>query len=74
MKPQHKNLIKNYNVTKEKLSRLQPRYFGIFEYWVGITDGTYHTFKESGEHFGVSPERIRQITKRVEYEVECLTN
>ena len=62
-------IVGKYNACKSQL-KLLPRYFDFFEYRYGISDGKIHTPEETGEKFGVSGSRARQITARVEYEVE----
>jgi DNA-directed RNA polymerase sigma subunit (sigma70/sigma32) len=54
---------------KKHLLKLKERYFQIFEYRNGITDGVKHTQKETGDKFGISGNRIGQIEARVWYEL-----
>ncbi|MBU6427106.1 hypothetical protein KGQ27_02590 [Patescibacteria group bacterium] len=54
---------------KKHLLKLRARYFEIFEYRNGISDGSRHTQKETGVKFGISGTRIAQIEARVWYEV-----
>lgn len=72
MKLDEKILIKKYGVDKHRLDHLQPRYLEIFEYRIGLTDGSPHTQEETGKKFDVSGTRIRQIEERVKYELEQL--
>lgn len=64
-------IIEKYQKFKNRLN-LKPRYLRIFEFRQGINDTKPHTLKESGERFGISPGRIRQIVTRVLYELEKL--
>lgn len=64
-------LIKKYTERKKEL-KLLPRYFDIFEFRNGLTDGKFHTQEETGRKFKISATRVYQITARVEYEVENL--
>lgn len=41
-----------------------PREYEIIVLRYGLTDGIYRTLKEIGQHFGVTPERIRQLEKK----------
>ncbi len=66
------SLIKKYTSHKKEL-KLLPRYFDIFEFKNGITDGKFHTQVETGRKFKISATRVYQITARVEYEVESLS-
>ncbi|MCE9628709.1 MAG: hypothetical protein K8Q91_01810 [Candidatus Vogelbacteria bacterium] len=63
------SLIKKYTSHKKELKFL-PRYFEIFEFRNGLTDGNFHTQEETGRKFKISATRVYQITARVEYEVE----
>lgn len=63
------DLNKKYLAAKSSLG-LHPRYFEVFEYKHGLTDGKPHTLKECGAHFGVSSTRIAQIEARVLYQLE----
>lgn len=65
-------IIEKYQKLRNRLN-LKPRYLRIFEFRHGINDKP-HTLKESGEKFGVSSGRIRQIVARVIYELEKLIN
>lgn len=65
-------MIKNYAANKHRLTYLKARYLEIFEYRVGLADGSFHTLREAGEKYGVKGVRIQQITARVEYELELL--
>jgi len=65
-------MIKQYAANKHRLTYLRPRYLEIFEYRVGLVDGSFHTLREAGEKYGVKWVRIQQITARVEYELEQL--
>ena len=60
--------MKTYQ-NKKHLLKLSERYLAFFEYRNGLTDGTKHTLKETGEKFGVGGTRARQIIARVEYEL-----
>lgn len=64
----NKSIIR-YQVNKHLLL-LKDRYFDIFEYRNGLTDGTKHTLEETGKKFGISGGRAGQIEARVWYEVE----
>jgi len=46
---------------KEISSELSPRELKILEMRFGLEDGVMHTLEETGEEFGVTRERIRQI-------------
>ncbi|MEK7464096.1 MAG: hypothetical protein AAB610_03185 [Patescibacteria group bacterium] len=54
---------------KKHLLKLSERYLVFFEYRNGITDGTKHTLRETGQKFGVGGTRAGQIIARVEYEL-----
>ncbi|MEN9912936.1 MAG: hypothetical protein RLY66_344 [Candidatus Parcubacteria bacterium] len=54
---------------KKHLLKLSERYLEFFEYRNGFTDGIKHTFKETGDKFGVGGTRAGQIIARVEYEL-----
>jgi DNA-directed RNA polymerase sigma subunit (sigma70/sigma32) len=62
------SLIKKYTSHKKEL-KLLPRYFEIFEFRNGLTDGEAHTQAETGRKFNISATRVYQMTARVEYEV-----
>lgn len=47
------------------LNELTEREAGIIKYRYGIADGKAHTLEETGEHFDLTRERIRQIEKSV---------
>ena len=47
------------------LNELTEREAGIIRYRYGISDGKAHTLEETGSHFGLTRERIRQIEKGV---------
>lgn len=64
-----KNITKEYLAYKNSLG-LKQRYYDMFEYRNGLTDGNWHTLKETGQRFGISGGRVRQIEGRVIYEVE----
>jgi len=66
---QKKNITKEYLTYKNSLG-LKQRYYDIFEYRNGITDGKWHTHKETGQRFGISGSRVRQIEGRVIYEIQ----
>lgn len=70
MKLDEKTLIKKYQTDKHQLGHLKPRYLEVFEYRLGLTDGSPHSQEETGQKFGVSGTRIRQIEERVKYELE----
>lgn len=72
MKTDETAVVEKYKSNKHRLGHLQPRYLEIFEYRLGLTDGTPHSQKETGEKFGVTGNRIRQIEERVKYELERL--
>jgi DNA-directed RNA polymerase sigma subunit (sigma70/sigma32) len=55
---------KKYLLVKPALT-LRPRYFEVFEFMYGITDGELHPPKECAAHFEVSTTRIRQLEARV---------
>jgi len=57
-------LRKKYAAAKYMLD-LRPRYFELFEFRHGLADGKTHSLRECGEHFGISPERARQMEARV---------
>lgn len=61
-------IVQKYLAKKEEL-KLLSRYFDIFEYRYGITDGKFHTQKETGKKFGISGGRAGQIIARVRYEI-----
>lgn len=65
-----KELIRKYRSEKYRLGHLRPRYLEIFEYRIGIADGSPHTQRETGEKFGVSSTRAAQMEARVRYELE----
>ena len=69
IKKSSEELRKKYAVAKYTLN-LRPRYFELFEFRHGWTDGKIHTLKECGERFGISPERARQIEGRMLDELE----
>lgn len=60
----HGEIPKKYLIVKPSLA-LRPRYFEVFEFMYGITDGELHPPKECAAHFGVSTTRIRQLEARV---------
>ena len=64
-----KNITKEYLACKGLLS-LKQRYYDIFEYRQGLADGVWHTLKATGQVFGISACRVRQIEGRVRFEVE----
>jgi DNA-directed RNA polymerase sigma subunit (sigma70/sigma32) len=64
-----KNITKEYLACKGSLS-LKQRYYDIFEYRQGLADKVWHTLKATGQRFGISGCRVRQIEGRVIYEVE----
>jgi DNA-directed RNA polymerase sigma subunit (sigma70/sigma32) len=66
----NKSIIR-YQVNKHLL-KLKDRYYAIFEYRNGVTDGKRHTLKETGMKFGICGGRVGQIEARVWYEVERL--
>lgn len=72
MKLDEKTLIKKYQADKHQLRHLQPRYLEVFEYRLGLADGSPHSQEKTGQKFGVSGTRIRQIEERVKYELEQL--
>lgn len=72
MKTDDQAITNKYKTHKQQLGHLQPRYLEIFEYRVGLADGTPHSQREAGEKFGVTGNRIRQIEERVKYELEQL--
>lgn len=41
--------------------RVTPREDKLLRYLWGLTDGQPHTYEETAERFGVTPERVRQI-------------
>ena len=47
------------------MERLTEREVDIIRYRYGIADGKAHTLEETGRHFGLTRERIRQIEKDV---------
>ena len=57
-----------YLANKGTLS-IEPRYLEVFEFRMGIADSNTHTYKETGEKFGFSSTRARQLTERVIYEL-----
>lgn len=65
-------IIEKYKENKEKLSFLKPRYLEMFELRHGLRDGKKRTWREMGEHYGLSRTRPSQLVARVEYEVERL--
>jgi DNA-directed RNA polymerase sigma subunit (sigma70/sigma32) len=65
------SLVARYTKLKPSLN-LKQRYFDIFEYRHGMSDGVPHTLAETGEKFGVSGTRAQQIEARVAYEMEQL--
>lgn len=67
-----KKLVEKYKIEKSNLGHLQPRYLEVFEYRIGIADGTRHTQKETGKKFGVSSTRAAQLEARVKYELNQL--
>jgi RNA polymerase primary sigma factor len=50
---------------EELLKELTEREAGIIKYRYGITDGSAHTLEQTGKHFDLTRERIRQIEKNV---------
>ena len=66
---QTKNITEKYLGYKSSLG-LKQRYYDIFEYRNGLTDGKVYTQRETGEKFGIGPTRVRQIEARVVFEVQ----
>ena len=64
-----KNITKEYLAYKNSLG-LRQRYYDIFEYRNSLADGSRHTLEETGQRFGISGGRARQIEARVIFEVE----
>jgi RNA polymerase primary sigma factor len=50
---------------EELMGQLTDREANIIRYRYGLTDGQVHTLEETGKHFGLTRERIRQIEKDV---------
>ena len=50
---------------EELMGQLTEREANIIRYRYGLTDGQVHTLEETGKHFGLTRERIRQIEKDV---------
>jgi GrpB-like predicted nucleotidyltransferase (UPF0157 family) len=59
--------VKSEYVAKKHLLHESERSFDIFEYRHGIGGNEPHTFEATGKKFGVTRERIRQITAKIEY-------
>ena len=68
-----KNITKEYIAYKNSLG-LRQCYYDIFEYRNGISDGSWHTQKETGLKFGIGGGRVGQIEARVRFEVENRIN
>ncbi|MDB6080993.1 MAG: hypothetical protein JWO53_265 [Chlamydiia bacterium] len=66
------DLIKKYTSRKKDL-KLLPRYFDIFEFKNGLTEGKFHTQVDTGKKFKISATRVYQLMARVEYELENLS-
>jgi RNA polymerase primary sigma factor len=54
---------------KEKRESMAKRNRELLKYITGALDGQNHTFKEGAEKYGVTRERVRQITKRLKRKV-----
>lgn len=50
---------------EQLMTQLTEREAGIIRFRYGITDGQAHTLEETGKHFSLTRERIRQIEKDV---------
>lgn len=64
-----RDLINRY-LRLKSMFNVRDRYFDIFEYRHGVTDGVSHTLAETGKRFGISGTRVDQIEARVLYEIE----
>ncbi len=62
--------LKQYRAVKHLLTKMPERYFRVFEFRNGITNGTRHSQRETGEKFQISRERVGQLEARVWYEVQ----
>ncbi len=63
--------IRRYEACKNKI-KVTPRTLAVFEYRAGMTDGTAHTQKQTGQKFGISANRVGQLEARIKYEVDSL--
>ena len=45
--------------------QVSPRDKDMFKMRTGIKDGIFHTLEEVGEHFGVSKQRVHQVTEKI---------
>ena len=63
MKEQLKQAIKKIKEF-QKYNIITPREFKILEYRLGLDDGKEHTLEETGEIFGITRERVRQIQEK----------
>jgi DNA-directed RNA polymerase sigma subunit (sigma70/sigma32) len=65
-----KPTLEQYRSVKHLLRTVPERYFHVFEFRNGITDGNKHTSRETGQRFLITTTRVRQLEARVWYEVQ----
>ncbi len=54
---------------KQQMKSLSKREREVLEFRFGFKDGHPHTYLETAQHFGISRERIRQITNKLHYRI-----